>query len=242
MLERQNLTTICDGLKHNFLYNNDINSIHILLNLYDIENNMNNIPLDYKSIRDIKKNILSKLYYRKDKELVSRKIAMMIHEDVDRLELICHLEGYIKGCYSTRTVNMLEDATIKVYPLEKIYEHNYLFHYSSPLDSIKILKRNYFNYLDKLEKSNKNIYNYLSVYLDEMVKSKIYRLNENLDRQLKVDYIGEEIRFKDEETFLNTQEIQEIYDIILNTIYKNAMEIYKDSSWFGVNDKLLDRY
>ena len=38
--------TFCDlyeGLKHNFLFKNDLNSIHILLNLYDIEDNIRNI-------------------------------------------------------------------------------------------------------------------------------------------------------------------------------------------------------
>lgn len=242
VLAKQNLTSLCEGLKHNFLYNNDINSIHILLNLYDIESNMNNISPKYMSTRDIQRKVIKILDHRRDKELVSNKIVMMIHEDVDRLELIFHLEGYTNGYYNNRTVNMLEDATIRFYPIEKIYEYNYLFHYNSPYNSIRDLKANYFKYIDKGEEKNNKIFDFISLYCEELLRPKIYRLNENLDRQLRLDYRDEEIIIEEEETFLTIRELNEIYGIILDTIYKNVTQIYKDASWFGVNDGLLNRY
>ena len=242
VLAKQNLTGICEGLKHNFLYNNDINSIHILLNLYDIESNMNNISPKYMSTRDIQNKVKKILGHRQDKEVVSNKIVMMIHEDVDRLELIFHLEGYTNGYYNNRTVNMLEDETIRFYPIEKIYDYNYLFHYNSPYNSIRDLKNNFFKYIDSVEKKNNEIYDFVSLYCNELLKPKIYRLNENLDKQLRLEYKDGDIVIKEEETFLTIKELNEIYGIILDIIFKNVIQIYKEASWFGVNDGLLNRY
>ncbi len=55
VLAKENLGQLYDGLKYNFLYNNDINSIHILLNLYDLEDNMINICPKYITTREIRK-------------------------------------------------------------------------------------------------------------------------------------------------------------------------------------------
>lgn len=242
VLTKENLTSMCEGLKHNFLYNNDINSIHILLNLYDIESNMNNISPQYMSTRDIQKKVIRILSHRKDKELVSNKIVMMIHEDVDRLELIFHLEGYTNGYYNNRLINMLEDVTLKFCPIDKIYDYNYLFHYTSPCKSVKNIKNNLFDTIEAEEDKGKRILDFISIYAEDLLKPKIYRLNENLDKQLKLDYDDSEIVIKEEETFLTIRELNEIYGIILNIIYKNVTKIYKDASWFGVNDGLLNRY
>lgn len=48
---------IYEGLKYEFLFNNDINCIHILLNLYDLEKNINNIFPKYISIKQLRRNI-----------------------------------------------------------------------------------------------------------------------------------------------------------------------------------------
>ena len=57
---------IYDKLKYNFLFNNDINCIHILLNLYDLENNINNIFPKYMSINKLRKNISKLLRDRRE--------------------------------------------------------------------------------------------------------------------------------------------------------------------------------
>ena len=57
------LFELYDGLKNNFLFNNDINSIYFLLALYDLEENISNIFPQYicrKSIKRRVKYILSK--------------------------------------------------------------------------------------------------------------------------------------------------------------------------------------
>lgn len=242
VLAKKSLYNICEGLKHKFLYNNDINSIHILLNLYDIENNMSCMSPKYMSTEDIKRRVKRVLVHRKDRELISNKIILLIHDDVDRLELNFHLDGYTNGYYDNRNVNTLEDLTVKFYPIEKFYEYNYLFHYTSPYKSISEFKENYFYRIDKEEKETKEIFDFINMYSDDLIKPKIFRLNENLDKQLRFDFLEEEIIIKEEETFLTIKELNEIYGLIIDILNKNVRRIYKEASWFGLNDKLLNRY
>ena len=53
-----------EGLKHNFLFKNDLNSIHILLNLYDIEDNIRNIFPKYVSIKYLRNHISYNISYK----------------------------------------------------------------------------------------------------------------------------------------------------------------------------------
>ena len=100
VLAKIDLWEIYEGLQYNFLYNNDINSIHILLNLYDLEDNMTNICPKYISTKEIRKKVKRLLIYRKDRQLISNNITLLVHEDIDRLELILYLEGYKDGYHN----------------------------------------------------------------------------------------------------------------------------------------------
>lgn len=242
VLAKKSLYDICEGLKHKFLYNNDINSIHILLNLYDVENNISCMSPKYMSTDDIKRKVKRVLIHRNDRELVSNKIIMLIHDDIDRLELNFHLEGYTNGYYDNRNVNNLEGLSLQFYPIERFYEYNYLFHYNSPYKSIKEFKNNYFELMDKKEEDSGRVKNFIINYSENLIKSKIFRLNENLDKQLKFEFINKDISIKEEETFLSIKELNEIYEIIIEILFTNVRKIYKEASWYGLNDKLLKRY
>lgn len=242
VLANESLYNICEGLKHKFLYKNDINSIHILLNLYDLENNLTCVSPKYISTNDIKRRVRRLLLHRMDRDLVSNKVTMLIHDDIDRLELNFHLEGYKNGYYDNKSVNTLEDLTISLYPIEKFYEFNYLFHYNSSYKLINNFKEKYFDCIDNDEHETNRIDLFIKSYVEELIKPKIYRLNENLDKQLKFEFIDDDFIIKEEGTFLTIKELNEIYSLIVEILGKNITEIYKNASWFGINDRLLNRY
>ena len=62
-----------------------------------------------------------------------------------------------------------------------------------------------------------------------------------MDRQLKIDLDSSTFIEEDSIVFDN-EGLDELYIIIVDYLYKNMIKIYKDASWFGLNDKVLKRY
>ena len=242
VLAKTNIWEMYEGLKYNFLYNNDINSIHILLNLYDLENNMTNICPKYISTNQIRKKVKRLLIHRKDRQLISNNVALLIHEDIDRLELTLYLEGYNNGYYNNKWVNMLEDVTIKFYSIEEIYEKNFLFHYDIAIKDVREIKESFELEMDDKESETLYLYDFIETYCEKIIKEKIYNLNMYIDKQLTIEYNLDETNIQDEETFLSANELNKIYKAVVNTIIKNTINMYKDASWFGINDRVLNRY
>ena len=242
VLEKEDLVQIYDGLEYNFLYNNDINSMHILLNLYDLEDNMMNICPKYMSTREIRKKIKRLLVYRKSRQLITNNIILLIHEDIDRLELVLYLEGYKYGYFNPKWVNILEDAMLKHYSIEEIYEKNFLFHHSTEFPEIEELKENFKVEIETNEKETQNLEKIIYTYCQKVIKNKIYNLNLYIDKQLTIEYDFNGTNIKEEDPYLSIGELNKIYDIIIQTIIKNTIISYVNASWFGVNDRVLNRY
>ena len=242
VLAKIDLWEIYEGLQYNFLYNNDINSIHILLNLYDLEDNMTNICPKYISTKEIRKKVKRLLIYRKDRQLISNNITLLVHEDIDRLELILYLEGYKDGYHNKKWVNILEDETIKHFTIEQMYEKSFLFHYNTYFDEVEKIKENFKLEIKEKEKKTNYLYDFINRYCEKVIKKKIYNLNMHIDKQLAIEYNLNEMKIKEEEPFLSIKELNKIYKIVVKTIVKNTIKIYIDANWFGVNDKVLNRY
>ena len=242
VLAKEDLVQIYDGLEYNFLYNNDINSMHILLNLYDLEDNMMNICPKYMSTREIRKKIKRLLVYRKSRQLITNNIILLIHEDIDRLELVLYLEGYKYGYFNPKWVNILEDAMLKHYSIEEIYEKNFLFHHSTEFPEIEELKENFKVEIETNEKETQNLEKNIYTYCQKVIKNKIYNLNLYIDKQLTIEYDSRGTNIKEEDPYLSIGELNKIYDIIIKTIIKNTIISYVNASWFGVNDRVLNRY
>lgn len=236
-----NLWQMYKGLKYNFLFNNDINCIHILLNLYDLEEEITNICPKYMCIKNVKKRVKNLLRYREDKELVANKISYLIHEDVDRLELCIYLEGYKYGYYNNKWVNILEEKTLEYYSIDEIFERRLLFHYDFSYDNIDIVKKEIELEIEDLERKNKNIENLVISFCEEIIKEKINNLNKYIDRQLKMDF-GSSSSIREEGIRFSEEDLDKIYRAIVKDLFKSIFKIYKDASWFGVNDKVVKRY
>jgi hypothetical protein len=242
ILAKENIGQIYDGLKYNFLYNNDINSIHILLNLYDLEDNMVNICPKYITTQEIRKKIRRLLVYKKSRQLISNNIVLLIHEDIDRLELIMHLEGYKYSYYNNKWVNILEDAALKYYTIEEIYDSNFLFHHNTNFAEIAKIKQDLELEIRTKEKESNSLTKVIYTYCEKVIKNKIYNLDKYTDKQLAIECNSDKMDIREEEPYLSLVELNKIYNTIVKTITKNAIISYESASWFGINDKVLNRY
>ena len=237
-----NAYDIYDKLKYKFLFNNDINCIHILLNLYDLENNINNIFPNYISINNLRKNISKLLIDRRGNHLIAYNLGEVIHEDINRLELFLYLEGYKYGFLDNKDVNQLEDITIKYYSIPDLYNMKYLFHFNTKEEEIREFKNRFFDNIEKEEKTNKRLNAIMTKYISNIIQPKVFSLNKYLDKQLSIDIGLDGPNIKEDETLLTFDELKTIYDEVLRIILKDGYRIYLKACWNGLNDRVLKRY
>ncbi len=233
---------IYDGLKHNFLYNKDINCIHILLNLYELEDNIRNIYPKYISIRYLRNHISRFLKHKKGNQMIAMNLGELIHEDINRLELFLYMEGYKHGFYNNRLVNILEGITIKYYSIDELYSIKYLFQFETINEEVLEFKEKCYSEIDGDKLKNNYIYENINDYCLAVVKNKIFSLNKYLDKQLTMDYSSNILNIKEDSTLLTRDDLNSIYGEVLKIVVKNGLNLYKEAYWNGLNDRVLKRY
>jgi hypothetical protein len=231
-----------NGLKHNFLYNNDIDCIHILLNLYELEDNIRNIYPKYVSIKNIKNFVCKCLKDKRGNELIAKNLGELIHEEINRLELYLYLEGYKQGFYNFKEVNTLESITVKYFSIEELYNLKYLFHFESNIEEIINLKEKINKNIDKDEINDKFLSDTICKYSVSVIKPKVFSLNKYLDKQLTIDYNSGYGNIKEDTTLLTKRDLKLIYKEVYKIIFKNGIMLFKDAYWNGLNDRVLKRY
>ncbi|WP_333637715.1 hypothetical protein [Tissierella praeacuta] len=236
------LSSIYDGLIYKFLYNNDISCIHILLNLYDLEENITNICPKYVSIHNLKKHISKFLKKRKGNYSISLNLGQLIHEDINRLELFIYLEGYKHGYFNNYWVNILEEIAVKNTPIDKLYKSKYLYHFDNKIKQISDVKALIGGEIQKGEKQNKYLYDIIRDYCHKLLRTKIFNLNEHLDKQLTIEYNSKPCNTKEEDNLLTLDELNSIYKEMVKIVLKDGLKLYKEAYWYGLNDRVLKRY
>ncbi len=241
-IANNNISSIYDGLIYKFLYKNDINCIHILLNLYDLEENITNIRPKYVSIYYLKKHISKFLKKRKSNHFISLNLGQLIHEDINRLELFIYLEGYKHGYFNNYWVNILENITVSNIPLDQLYKSKYLYHFDNKSKQILDMKSMIGEEIQENEKLNKYLYSIIRDYCNKLLKGKILSLNKYLDKQLTIEYNSRMYSIKEDDTLLTLEELNNIYKEIVKIVLKGGLKLYKEAYWYGLNDRVLKRY
>ena len=231
-----------EGLKHNFLFNNDLNSIHILLNLYDLEDNIRNIFPKYVSIKFLRNHISRFLKDRRGNQLIALNLGELIHEDINRLELLLYLEGYKNGYVNIKEANDLEKITVKSYSVNELYYRKYLFHFESNSEKTKKLKENLFIKLNQNKNTSNRLQDLIDGYFENVIKTKVFSLNKYLDKQLTIDYESDFTTITEDDTLLTNEDLTLLYNEVKKIISRNGMRLYKDAYWNGLNDRVLKRY
>lgn len=233
---------IYEGLKYEFLFNNDINCIHILLNLYDLEKNINNIFPKYISIKQLRRNIRRILKKRRGNHLIAYNLGELIHEDINRLELLIYIDGYKSGYLNKKKIDILENITLKYFSLSDLYSMKYLFHLDTSIDEVENFKANIYERLINEENTQTILEKTIKNYTKDILKPKILNLNKYLDKQIAIEYDSKKPYFKDEESLLTLDELKVIHEEVTNIIMKNINSLYNDAYWNGLNDGVLTRY
>lgn len=233
---------IYEGLKYKFLFNNDINCMHILLNLYELENNINNICPTYISIRRLRKNIRKALKDRRGNHLIAYNLGELIHEDINRLELLIYLEGYKAGYLNKRHVNVLENIALEYFSISDLYNMRYLFNFDTSIEDVDKFKSNIYKTLLQEEKTQNILEETINNYTENILKPKVLSLNKYLDKQLAIEYRSKPPYFRDEESLLTLEELKVVYKEVVKIITRNVNKLYNDAYWNGLNDRLIMRY
>lgn len=219
---------IYEKLEYNFLYKNDLNSIHILLNLYDLDKDIRNIYPKYISINRLREDITRLFKHRDDKNFISSSVASLLHEDINRLELYIYLEGYKEGYFNRCLANTLESITIKYLSIDKLYRREHLHHNNTNIYEVYNLQMEIYDMLER-NREETEIYETVTTYYERLIEPKLDSINE---------YI---VKDKDED-ILDQEEMDLLRDCSLEVLMKNIRQLYRESYWYGLNDRVLKRY
>lgn len=236
------LWELYEGLKNRFLFNNDINSIYILLSLYDLEENISNIYPQYICTRNINNRIKNILRDRNNPSAISRAITKVIHEDIDRIELCFYLEGYKYGFYNNRWINVLEEMALKYFDLDILYEKRYLFHFNYSNNEVNEIRRNIRKEIESKEKDTGEYTELIEIFTNKVIRPKLKNIDNYIDRQLKLEFNPHEFNIMEEKINFTPDELEKVYKAIIRELKKNLMNIFKDSCWYALNDRVLKRY
>ena len=235
-------TSLYDGLIYKFLYKNDINCIHILLNLYDLEENITNIYPKYISLSHLKKQISRGLSDKKGNHFISLNLGQLIHEDINRLELFLYLQGYKHGYFNNYWVNVLEKISIKELGLDNLCKDKYLYHFDNKNQQINHIKLLINEELKENKKGNSDLHDLIKDFCSSILKKKVFNLNKYLDKQLSMESSSRTYNFTEEDNILTLEELNIIYKEIIKIVMKDGLKLYKEAFWYGLNDRVLKRY
>lgn len=240
MYRAQKSKEIYRGLKSRFLYENDLNSIYVLLALYDLEENINSISPKYISITDIKLKLKQSLKKDLDKSIL-HNISVVLHEDINRLELCFYLEGYKDGYNNKRLVNVLEYEIIKKYGIGFTQKRANLKKIIDDENFIEV-KDSFTGIMGDNFENQAYMNNLADKFISGIMMNKIINLKQYMSKQL--DYNSDVMKFEKELNlyYLNEIEIKSIEKYLREEIKPHLNSLYKESLWAAVNDRVFNRY
>lgn len=224
-----------------FLYDNDSESLNILLNIYQIEESVDNICPTYISLKHLKKDILKFLKDKEGVELIANNLSELIHDDVNRFELYVYLEGYRAGINAKKSVNLLEIMTFKYFTIEELYNRKKLFNNEINRNEILELKSKILSDLKNESKIKKQIYDLVFKFNLKILKRKVYNLNAHVDKQI-VFNLEDGKKFRETNSNLTRRELKGLNKKIVKFLYMDGIRIFENAYWEGINDQVIKRY
>lgn len=228
-------------LVENFLYNNETDCINILLNIYNIEESIENIFPRYVSLENLRLDIIKLYKEKRGIELIARNLSSLIHDDINRLELYLYLEGYRRGFNSSKLINKLEMVALNYLSIEELYSRKKLYNYEFKNKDVVIFKKELFKCLRRDRFTRSYISSIVRGVDKNLLRKKIFNINSHLDLQLVFSY-DSSARFKEMNSYLSVNEISNLYKKILKFLYVDGYRILTNGYWDGINDKVMKRY
>ncbi len=234
------LLQVEEGLENRFLYQNDPDSMHILLSMIDHRKKLSNIQPGYRLMKHMMKSLKRSLRYRKDRDFIVAAIKKLINDEVNRFELAIFLKGYVAGGQSSYFVDRLERLALQEYDPEQLAQLPTLFH-NQKRGKVMGLQSMVFYHIKTSTKGNQEVRQYSNLYCRKVLRKKVFQLNGSLDSQIVLDF--EHLsQLKVEEGNLDLRELNMIYGKINHFLYNNIAKVYRYAFWSGMNDAVLERY
>ena len=226
----------------NFLYKGDLDSINILLNIYNIYESIENIYPRYVTLENLRKDII-KIYRQKDGiELIARNLSSLIHDDVNRLELYLYLEGYRLGFNSKKHINTLDMIALKYLTIDELYNRKKLFQYEFKNEEVLSFKKLIFKEIRKDRQIRVFIRNTVTDVKKRLIDDKINKINDHLDLQLVFKSEDNDVQIEELDSYLTDSEIEILNNKIFKFLYIDGFRIFRNGFWDGINDRVIKRY
>ena len=244
--DRFSFSDIKKFLIEKFLYDNDTESLNILLNIYEFEGKIDNINPAYLSLKHLKKDIIKFLEKKEGKELISYNLSNLIYPDINRFELYLYLEGYRAGAKSIKAANILEKVSFKYIGIEELYVRQELFNYDIKNNEVLKLKQNIINNLRRDNNVRSFIYDSVFKFNIKFLKRKIFKLNDYLDKQLILNFDikdeNSDKKFMEMNSHLSRKDLAGLNKKIVKFLYRDGMRVFENAFWNGLNDNVMKRY
>lgn len=190
-------------------------------------------------MKSINRSVSRSLYYRDDKNYIIRTIDKLINDDINRLELSTYLDGYSSGYKDDYYANMIEELALTIFGRECFYKGDILFHQINSEKELEVYELIEKSIQEDLELTEK-IRSVTITYVNKFIKTKIFTINNFLDKQIKINLDNGRIDRGSE--FLTIPELTNIYQKIIYSYLRSLTKTYITSYWYGVNDRVLSRY
>ena len=227
------------SLEYQFLYNDDPNSIFLLLSWLDNKNLADNLVPKYTVTKALLTGLRRSIRNRDDKKSIVDGINRLVGDDLNRLELAFVIKAYRSAFYNSFLVDRLEAIALSYYSPQELSKVKTLFH-DSKLKFVEDFKN---LMLDQLYK-NKDMATsekYANDFLDKFIKKKIFRVNYYMNKQIVMDYDNTGILRLEGKT-LTIKELKHIYDKSKFYINRSLRKAYIQQYWYSLNDCVLRRY
>lgn len=229
-------------LSQKFLYDNDVGCIQILLNIYNIEDSIENVFPSYMSMRHLKRDIIRFLKKKEGKELIAYNLSQLIHDDINRFELFLYIEGYRNGFHCPKCANRLEMLTFHHFSVEELYNKKTLFQYETQLSDILEFKRVIFEGIERDAKVITFLKETISRYNRKVLRKKVNNLNDHLDRQIMINMDATPGAFQETDNVLTLVERKGLNRKLLRFLFLDGIRVYQNAYWNGINDQVMNRY
>lgn len=227
------------SLEYQFLYNDDPNSIFLLLSWLENQCIGDSLLPKYTVTKALLTGLRRSIRGRKDKKSIVDAINKLIGDDLNRLELAFTIKSYRNALVYTKLIDKLEVLAVKKFDPNKISNMKLLFHNSTDPEVLKF-KEKVKNELIKSKILANNEY-HCNLFLDKYIKKKFFRVNFYMDKQVVMDYPYANI-LKLEGKNLTIKELQHFYSKAKFYINRALLNAYINQFWYSLNDSVLGRY
>ncbi|MDO5018255.1 MAG: hypothetical protein Q4E02_03035 [Lagierella massiliensis] len=229
-----------EELKSRFLYQDDLDSLYLLLSVIESEYVCNTLRPKYSCTKRVYNAIGKFFLNREDVDEIKAAGVKILNEDLSRLEFAIYLQAYSLGYENLQAVNFAENYALSKLSPSELRGRKKLFHTYKDKDTRAVKKQTVYS-INNYKEFEKGTEKLVDKYFDKVIKDKIYYLNKYLDKQLIFRFDGVNTYIV-EERFITLKELELLFDKLLKTYMRSIKFLCKEAIWFGVNDRVLSRY